>query len=272
MNEATLALHLMVNFPPLRFELTADSLNMVIQKIRKYRDAWATHPQFEHWQKFKELAFLPFASPVFAFAVMVFTHEPGLDKRTETYLVTSLDDFPDAYRWATKTRTFGKFSRVMPIQNDLHGDPHYPVVFNYCYGGKAIAYHARMELKRLLPTSLHRYIQDARRINRQAKNRFLGTPPEKIQKFWMPPTDMRELNELQDDRKHHPDWFKTRSKGELWVMSLPDQVRGQMRYYMGAEINFWNAATGQVNPNNVESLFIKLPKRAVVIPQQMELL
>lgn len=279
---AKLALHLIKTFPPMAgTPVTTETVLFVSSKIEQYRRAWEEHGQFEHLKQFPELH-LPYDDPIWAGVVMLFKHPPGVDRREYSYVVTTLSNLNFTWKWA-KHQNIGEFKAVMPITEDFDIDPYRITVHSFSYEGRARGFHARMELKRLLPPKLRKYVSKMR------------TAESKMRKPWYLTTRLNLLDGKAysetipgvsamsgDDlaaylrdivANNPPEWYKTMTKRDLWldahIVSDPEFI-ANLSYWIDP-LDFYTAVTGKMNPNDVEGCFKRLPKTAVIQPEQMVL-
>jgi hypothetical protein len=211
--------------------------------------AWEAHPFFEEYYAggwSGKLDAGPIEPRLYApVALAVFTHEVGLRGHPESYVVSTLPDLIASIRWGE--RTLGDFAGVIPVPDDFPSDligSCRQVVISHSPKGAGNAYECRMELKRLLPRKLHRWIVLARRVNSKPKWQFLPMPPPGVGR---------------EDKSWWPDWYKDNTKGQLFLYhdapyrSLTDEARAQIRDYTSLE-SFWKAATGRVRAVEVRDL------------------
>lgn len=275
-----LALTLLKQFPPLA-DCRRDALAVaqVMQWLQKCRAAWVEHPQFEYLRSLPELKWLPFDDETWAEVALVFRHKPGQDNRCHSFIVTDVRELPYAYAWATRTR-IGDFIGVYPLPEDLACDPTQMLFYSFTHEGRAKGYHARMELKRLLPPKLRPLVSKHRRASRQPKLIYLTRPLpcNGMMPFVVGTTSTVEGEHQIPNLAHGaikdwlktgvelPEWFTSRTKADLWVEQLyadEPELHAQLAYWMGDPRNFYLAVTSQVEPNEVEKLFVRLPRSAM---------
>ena len=270
MNKDTvyLAGWLLKRFPPLaEIPFTPETVAFVAQKIEGYRAAWEQHPLYE-----------PCAvasTPV----VLMYHHRPGVERREYSYIVVTLGDLGWSFRWE-KHQNIGTFAGVMPIDEEFSVHPYRVTVYSFSYEGRARGFHARMELKRLLPPKLRKEVSKQRRAARGPKVWYLQRPLRVLDgktyvevcpdlqgassdeiAIWM-----REVGE-----KNPPDWFKQMTKKQLWAdwkAATEPAFYAQMNYWIDLA-DFYQAVTGQMNPNDIETCFKRLPKTAIDQPEQL---
>jgi hypothetical protein len=157
--------------------------------------------------------------------VAVFEHPPGRGGRTESYIIGPLQDLLANIEWGEKK--LGNFVDVVPEWEGCPTDPFFVLILSFSLQNKAAqAKAARDELKRLLPGRLHRLVTLARRINARPKRHLLPLGVTKSK----------------------------RTKAELFIQEvLSDEDRQEIEKYMDC-FDFWRAATGRVEPNQVEKL------------------
>jgi hypothetical protein len=202
---------------------------LTLKRIRQFDSAWCAHPSYEDCNS---------RDPLNPHVRAVFKHPPGRGGKEFSFVIGSMQDLisPQNIRWAT--RSLGDFHCLAPMESDTPVHPHKILSLSYSLNGAGFVFTARMRLKELLPKHLHRFISEARRVNRKPKHWFLSSGD--------PATDKR-LKESQ------PEWYRKKSKGELWVeLGLKEQDRKEIRLIMDP-LDFWECATGRVHPDDIES-------------------
>lgn len=272
------AMKLCLAFPPLRRKIIdhnlpfSESVIWMAWRIQVYRTAWEQHPQFALWCNDPELSWMRFDDPSWAMVVMALKHPPGRYGREYSFVVCSLDDLPAALQWAS-TPKVGEFAGILPISAEFTALPYRFALHSFSTQGKAQGYLARQELKRLLPPKLRKYVTRYRTASRGPKWHYLQMPlrcnhgevfvtylPEGVTaREWLKSTPL-------------PEWYKQRTKADLWVEHIAhsDPVFYAQLSYWIAPLDFYRAVTGQVHPDQVRDLFIRLPRR-VDVPVQMSL-
>lgn len=274
----TTAAKLCLAFPPLRRKIAvndlpfAETVLWLAQQMTCYRQAWIEHPQYTLWREQPELAWMRFDDPSWAMVVMALKHPPGRYGREYSFVVCSLDDLPAALQWAS-TPNVGDFAGVLPISAEFTALPYRFALHSFSTQGKAQGYLARQELKCLLPPKLRKYVNRYRTASRGPKWHYLQMPlrcndgevfvtylPEGVPtREWLKSTEL-------------PEWYRQRTKADLWVEHIAhsDPVFYAQLSYWIAPIDFYRAVTGQIHPDQVRDLFIRLP-RHVDTPGQMSL-
>lgn len=288
---------LILKLPPLRDAVLGDidnhedsvervrsALPFVIERLQHYRQAWVEHPQFEHLRTFDELSWLPYDDETWAEVVLCYQHDPGVEGRTMSYVVASSRDLVSAWHWTEKQR-IGTFYGILPITEDFSIDPFAMVnVHSFTYEGRAKGYHCRMELKRLLPNKLRKYVSRYRRHKKMPKVHYLTSPLRLLDgRPYLRPNDGNGIKNgsygetadwVKANKADLPDWYRQMTKAQLWVewvAANEPEVYAQLDYWIGL-IDFYMAVTGQVNPNDIEGMFKRLHKSVVEQPEQMVLL
>lgn len=258
------AMALILSVPPLHKAVGDDwriALPAVIDKLRHYRNAWEQHPQFEHLRQFPELAWIDFEDETWAEVLVAFRHKPGVDGLEHSFVVGDVREMGAIYAWATRTR-IGDFDGIYALPHDFACDPENPVMYPYTHEGRARGYHARMELKRLLPAHLRKYVGKYRRAKKGQKYFYLAEPLPC--NGYTPHLDGRDVKLLQTCGKNlsaQPEWYRARTKADLWVEKLRytnPVLYAQIDYWIDPK-DFYLAATGQMKPTRVEGCFKRLP-------------
>lgn len=266
-----LAWKLLWTWPPLReavLDVEADwlthqikvetALPVVVDRLRHYRQAWQAHPQFEHLRALGLM--LPFQQETWAMVALVFRHAPGVGGREYSFVIGALDDLPTAWDWATHTR-IGDFVGLSALPDELACDPYRLLLVASTHDGRARGFHARMELKRLLPPKLRKLVSYYRRAKREPKAVYLaaalacngGVPFLKDDTYGA----LLEMERANRKAGTLPEWYVCRTKAELWAEQLRAQnatVAAQLAYWIAPE-DFYRAVTGQVAPQDVRGLF-----------------
>jgi hypothetical protein len=284
MQTATLALSLLRGFPPLKMERElsraeyAESIVMIGRWINACQQSWLDHPQY---------ADMGGDAPHQAQVMMVFRHKPGVNNSPYSFVMSGIDDLVLAYSWATKTR-IGDFQGVYPLDNNLYCDPNRIGLYSFTHEGKGKSYHARMELKRMLPPKLRSLVSKHRRARRISKLHYLTEPL--ICNDMIPfVTDMTSTTEgvhrIQNATGgaikdwlaagvELPDWYASRTKRDLWGEALKTrdpQLHAELMYWMGDACNFYDAVIGAVEPNEIKNLFIRRHSKTTQLPKQLAL-
>lgn len=139
-------------------------------------------------------------------------------------------------RWGT--RTLGEYGWIQPVEDWMPVHPFQLTAISWSLKGSGTAARARMKLREVPPRKLGPAITMARRIEGRPKTWFLPRQPG--------------VNNR--DPKTWPDWYRSRTKGQLFIeQSLTEEQRLLILKYMTLE-NFWRAATGRVHPEEVINL------------------
>lgn len=236
------------------------------------------HRLIEHLKTFPDLG-KTFDDETWAEVMLVFRHKPGVEGLEHSFVVTDVRELGYAYVWATRTR-IGDFVGVYPLPKHMTCDPHQLLLYSNTMEGRGKRYHARMELKRLLPPNLRPLVSKHRRAGRTTKVEYLAKqlPCNNMKPFVLDATStVDSTHKIQSASTgaivdwlktgvELPDWYKSRTKMDLWAEDLKARqpnLYAQLAYWMGDARNFYRAVTGQIDPNEVESLFVRLPKTAV---------
>lgn len=246
----------------------------VFERLAKLWAEWLVHPDYVDWiRRDYEPDIL---SP---FAVGVFTHEEGI-RGSESYIVSSLRDIISAIDWGE--RTLGEFHDIVPIWPEFNLPPiarYRQVVLSASPKGAGNAYECRMELKRLLPDCLHKWLTWARKTNRRPKYELLEVLATcNLDRS----VSRREVVTWMKDQANWPDWYAGHTKAELVTLGceimpdgywgrllnkqgrsdvirgnriLPPDVLVQIRVYIDP-MDFWRAATGRIKSTKVADLVI----------------
>lgn len=263
-----LAVKLAKSFPPLVQSLRGcegqewvDALLGVEDRLRYYQKRWQSHPQCLHWQSLPEMKWYDHTKPENAQIIIVYKHKPGVDKREYSFVVCSVGDLSIAYNWSTRTR-IGDFAGVYSLPHWMNADPHQLTLYSYTHEGRARGFHCREELKRLLPTRLHRWVSKTRSAQKTRKLTYLATVFWKLWELPLPVPDMTTLMKMERS-KQLPETYYKLSKAEMWVLKMKRENKEDaqdINYFIRLE-DFYMAATGQVEPLMVEPLFIRTPNR-----------
>ena len=247
------ALYLCAHFPPLVSAIEGESAGegamtrglilykaaqTVAGRIRGWWAHWQQHPDFESIQG---------ACPSEEWnphVVGVWQHPPGVQGKTESYYLSTLQDVtsPQAQRWCG--RIFGQFRCIRPYPHDW---PTHPIRAMYLsnsllYGGKG--YQARQTLKNYLPRKYHPLITFARKASRAPKTAHLGQ--------W-------KVDHAGENWRNHSDlpaWYKAKTRDQLNEQNFLERYAGRLA---GLEAyitphDFWLAAPGKIHPDDVASL------------------
>ncbi len=279
------AAKLCLTFPPLRQKIETNSLPFVetalwmYRQIATYRQAWVEHPQYAYWRSLSELAWMPFDNPSWAMVVMALKHPPGIGQHEYSFVVCSVDELTLALQWASSPKV-GEFAGVFSISEEFDALPYRFALYSYSAQGKARGYLARMEMKRLLPTKLRKYVSRYRTHKKITKREYLAWPLRVNEnKPFIQPGELQhgthgEIGDWEKANKERlPDWYRQMSKAELWaewIAASEPVLFAQIDYWI-APTDFYRAVTGDIHPDNVKALFKRLPRTAVEQPAQMEM-
>lgn len=273
------ALKLVATFPPLRTKIQAHNLPIVdttlyiAERLRCYRAAWVSHPQYAEWRQDPELAWMPFDDPAWAMVVVALKHPPGIDKREYSFMICDTSELPNALHWSS-TPKVGDFAGVIPISENFYGLPYRYALYSWSVEGKARGYLAREAMKQLLPRKLRKYVNLYRGSQRSAKYEYLRRPTRLLdgdQYLIEFPHGMHIKDWLKENRASLPDWYKARDKAQLWSewLAVTEPVLwAQINYWIDV-VDFYRAVTGQIHPEDVRPLFRRLPKTAIEMPVQL---
>jgi len=203
-----------------------DAIRTVADRILFYQAAWQAHPDYTDCQR---LCPRPPWNPIL---VGVWRHAPGVQGRTESYYIGGFDDItcPATRRWTARTWKGGQFTDMRPIKPEW---PVHPFRQGFISNLRHPAYAGRMELKRLLPKHLHKWVNRARSVESNFH-------PDHCPEIWGVALRAGRRRERY-----------TRTKGEAFVADiLPDDVRADLAQYVDPLI-FYRAATGRMPVNEI---------------------
>lgn len=268
MTTQLLSAKLIRSFPPLSHALSGcnereivDALLGVEDRLRCYQKRWLSHPQCQHWQSLPQMKWYDHNDPANAQVIIAYKHKPGVDKREHSFVVCSVGDLTFAYNWSTRTR-IGDFAGIYALPHWMNADPHQLTLYSYTHEGRARGFHCREELKRLLPTRLHKWVSKTRSAKKTRKLTYLATVLWELWKLPLPVPDMGTLMEMERS-KQLPEAYYKLSKAQMWVLKMKQlnaEDARDINYFIRLE-DFYMGATGQVEPLTVESLFIRTPNR-----------
>lgn len=216
-------------------------MECVLSQWLKCIDTWCDHPDYDWWYKASSWGLTIEESPESAIMLGTFEHEPGVEKRTESYIIGSLNEVLGQIDWGE--RTLGVFTGIAPLPHEIHLDPLSQIrntYLSFSLKGSGRAYRARMELKRLLPRKLKPLVQKARRGNACPKWQFMDA-------------EMKAIKGIIRKPSLQPDWYRSKTKGQLWLDSLARSEPGTfalLSKYIKPQ-DFWVCATGKIHPDDV---------------------
>ena len=220
--------------------------NVIAQRLQTYWAHWQQHPDFLECNR------LVPQEPHNPTVTGVWVHAPGHHQITESYVFASVQDIlsPATQRWGA--RIFGTFSHLEPIDHSIPIDVRYRQHISNSLRSGGQAYHARMELKRLLPPELRKYISLLRHVVAQPKYHHLQNDLGFAK--WQA-MSRKERNTLIRTPSLQPEWYRCASKAQLWAKSLPDQERRQISAWINP-VDLYLCAAGEAHPDDVKNYVV----------------
>jgi len=193
----------------------------IVDGLKRWWEAWREHPDFVGFYQPDEWGFAPDPCDLFAPMVLaVFTHERGVENKTESYVVGTLPDVCSRLRWGRQR--LGEFAEIQPIRPEFSPNRYRITYVSYSLGGNGKGFWARQRMKEYPPKELHPLINGVRRVRK-----------------------MR----LEGDYRTKKAWFFS---GNGRFGNTPDRLI-KLGFYMHDD-DFWNCATGKVHPEDVKAL------------------
>lgn len=236
---------------------TEDDLREIVHHLDHLIDvwwaAWRAHPKFA-----ENNARLP-THPDDPVVCGVWHHDPGIEYRTESYIIAPVRDVCSPATQAWGKRTLGEFVAIRPVLPgmDVHWCRQSQISYSIRGGGQAFA--CRMELKRYLPQRVHPLISKVRHVNRSGKWEWVRRWWEKERgvQSWRDFHHNHNMKELAQRNKFEglvPAWYWDRTKEELILDYLLEHEAERLAVvarYMDP-LQFVRCANGKVHPEEVK--------------------
>ncbi len=208
------------------------------------------------------------------------THDAGAYGHSSSYVVGTFDGIIHMQEWCAKTWK-SDFSGVAPIPEqvlipnalewmkkhevheydavvaiDKEAQMYQNVLLHWCkittisfsYAGQGREMYARLRLKSLLPKELKKYVGLARGVQRRPRHWFVADPYER--------ESYKAIGKTGKMYFKLPKRIRDKPMWELFFEKyVGDEERQLLSQYI-TEKAFWECATGQVHPDDVDKFFV----------------
>jgi len=147
----------------------------------------------------------------------VFEHEPGKYGRTRSFIISDLM-YP-LFSIQYGEQRLGRFLGVAPLPEFFPASKSRLLILSYSYKGRGHAFHARQNLRELLPKRLHKAIGKAQRWRSRKRNADLSPAHETMYQSWLSELGTGIVQDLACYVDPHDFWLIARGRVD------PDKVR-----------------------------------------------